>query len=55
MIWKPTKSMSSPASFKSEFPSGSSAYLLRRGILSCFQYTGCSLVVYPPDSVHAIN
>ncbi len=52
---KPTKSMFSPASFKSEFPSGSSAYLLRRGILSCFQITGCSLVVYTPDSVHSIN
>jgi len=52
---KPTKAMFSPASFKSEFPSISSAFLLRRGILSCFQITGCSLVVYPPDSVHSIN
>lgn len=54
-IMKPTKSMFSPASFKAEFPSGSSAFLLRRGILSCFKITGCSLVVYPPDSVRSIN
>jgi tetratricopeptide (TPR) repeat protein len=52
---KPSRTMFSPTAFKSQFPTGSSAYLLRRGILSCFEITGCSLVVYPPDSVHSIN
>ncbi len=52
---KPTKTLFSPAEFKPQFPDGSSAYLLRRGILSCFQITGCSLVLYTPDTVHSIN
>jgi hypothetical protein len=52
---KPKKTMFAPATFKSQFPTGSSAFVLRRGILSCFQITGCSLVLYNPDSVHSIN
>jgi hypothetical protein len=52
---KPTKTMFSPVSFKSQIPTGSSAFLLRRGILSCFQITGCSLVLYNPETVHSIN
>jgi|SRR5215469_3830683 len=52
---KPTKTMFSASEFKSQFPAGSSAFLLRRGILSCFQITGCSLVVYTPDTVRSIN
>jgi tetratricopeptide (TPR) repeat protein len=36
--------------FKVAFPSDSSAYLLRKGILSCSSYTGCSFVFYPLDT-----
>lgn len=35
------------APFKVAFPPGSSAYVLRKGILSCSSYTGCSFVFYP--------
>ena len=53
--FKPTKAMFPPVGFRSQFPADSSAFLLRRGILSCFSYTGCSLVVYTPATVHSIN
>jgi tetratricopeptide (TPR) repeat protein len=33
------------------FPPGSAAHVLRRGILSCFSYTGCSFVFYPLSEV----
>ncbi len=52
---KPTKTIFSPASFKTQFPDGSAAYVLRRGLLSCFQLSGCSLVLYTPDTVHSVN
>ena len=26
-----------------------------RGILGCYQYTGCSFVVLDPSSVHSLN
>ena len=35
------------APFLELFPPGSTAHLLRRGILSCSSYTGCSFVFYP--------
>jgi hypothetical protein len=28
---------------------------VRRGILGCYQYTGCSLVLLDPATVHALN
>jgi tetratricopeptide (TPR) repeat protein/transglutaminase-like putative cysteine protease len=37
------------APFIEPFPPGSTAHLLRRGILSCSSYTGCSFVFYPPS------
>ena len=33
--------------FEEPFPPNSGAHLLRRGIFSCFSYTGCSFVFYP--------
>jgi tetratricopeptide (TPR) repeat protein len=35
------------ARFEEPLPPDSAAHLLRRGILSCFPYTGCSFVFYP--------
>lgn len=35
--------------FKVGFPPASSAYMLRKGILSCSSYTGCAFVFYPID------
>jgi len=37
------------------FPQGSSARLVRRGILGCYAVTGCSFVLYTPGSVHSVD
>jgi tetratricopeptide (TPR) repeat protein len=37
--------------FEEPFPPDSAAHVLRRGILSCFSYTGCSFVFYPLSDV----
>ena len=36
-----------PDSFPSRF--------VKRGILGCYQYTGCSFVLLDPASVHSVN
>jgi len=41
--------------FDEPFPSNSGAHLLRRGILSCFSYTGCSFVFYPLSAAAKAN
>ena len=41
--------------FKVPFPAGSSAYLLRKGILSCSSYTGCTFVFYPLEVAASLN
>jgi tetratricopeptide (TPR) repeat protein/transglutaminase-like putative cysteine protease len=41
--------------FQVSFPNGSSARILRRALLMCSAATGCSVVLYPPDSVHSVN
>ncbi len=41
--------------FNVPFPTGSSAHLLRRGILSCYQITGCSFVMFSPQDVKSTN
>jgi len=41
--------------FKSSFPADSSAHLLRRGILSCYEYSGCTFVFYNLEDVHSVN
>lgn len=43
------------ASFNVEFPPDSSAYVLRKGILSCSSYTGCTFVFYPLNVAAAGN
>jgi Flp pilus assembly protein TadD len=37
------------------FPDEGPTRLLRRGILSCNQYSGCSIVLFNPRDVHAVN
>ncbi len=41
--------------FKSSFPADSSAHLLRRGILSCYEHTGCTFILYNLEDVHSVN
>jgi tetratricopeptide (TPR) repeat protein len=44
-----------PVDFKLRFPDEGPARLLRRGILSCFEYSGCSFVLYNIADVHSID
>jgi tetratricopeptide (TPR) repeat protein len=41
--------------FKSSFPADSSAHLLRRGILSCYEHTGCTFILYNLEDVRSVN
>ena len=41
--------------FEEPFPANSTARLLRRGILSCSSYTGCSFVFYPVSVAASAN
>ena len=41
--------------FKAAFPDESQARLLRRGILSCYEYSGCSFVLYNLEDVRSVN
>jgi hypothetical protein len=41
--------------FNLSSPDGSPIRLARRGILGCYQYTGCSLVLFDPDLVRSVN
>ena len=36
-------------------PSGVPARFVRRGILGCYEYSGCSFVLLDPASVHSLN
>ncbi len=37
------------------FPDNGPTRLVRRGILGCYSYTGCSFVLYTPDMVRSVN
>jgi hypothetical protein len=41
--------------FKVPAPDSTPAHFVRRGILGCYQYSGCSFVLLDPGSVHSIN
>jgi len=43
------------ANFQISFPPGSTARLVRRGILSCSSFSGCEVVLYNPDTVTSVN
>jgi hypothetical protein len=45
----------SAANFQSAFPEGSSARLVRRGILMCTAITGCEGVLFTPDTVKSVK
>jgi tetratricopeptide (TPR) repeat protein len=45
----------SSANFQIEFPDGSSARLVRRGILMCSELSGCQAVLFTPNSVKSVN
>jgi tetratricopeptide (TPR) repeat protein len=41
--------------FNQTFPDDHPTRLLRRGIVGCYQYTGCSFVLIPPDTVFSVQ
>ena len=41
--------------FKLPFPDEGPARVLRRGILSCYEYSGCSFVLYNLEDVRSVN
>src|SRR5258708_7649730 len=41
--------------FNLEFPDDRPTRVLRRGIVGCYQYTGCSFVLMMPDTVSSIQ
>jgi len=43
------------APFQVAFPKDSSARILRRALLMCSDESGCSVTLYPIDSVHSVN
>jgi len=45
----------SSARFDLPFPDEVPTRLLRRGILGCSQYSGCSIVLMNPNDVHSVN
>jgi tetratricopeptide (TPR) repeat protein len=52
---KPAEKTLTSMTFKTLFPSGSNALILRRGILGCFLYSGCSFVMIEPERVRSVN
>jgi tetratricopeptide (TPR) repeat protein len=41
--------------FHTAFPEGSDARILRRGLVTCSEISGCEFVLYPLDSVRSVN
>jgi tetratricopeptide (TPR) repeat protein len=41
--------------FKTPFPDQHSARILRRGILGCYTYSGCTFVMMPPSTVNSVQ
>jgi tetratricopeptide (TPR) repeat protein/transglutaminase-like putative cysteine protease len=42
-------------SFNLKFPDDHPTRILRRGIVGCYQYTGCSFVLIPPNAVFSVQ
>jgi hypothetical protein len=42
-------------SYNLKFPDANPALVLRRGVLGCYQYTGCSFVLMPTEAVFSIQ
>jgi len=45
----------SEVKFNMTFPPGSSARIVRRGIVLCSKVSGCNLVLYTPNSVTSVK
>ncbi len=43
------------ATFKVPFPDAGHPRILRRGILGCYEYSGCSFTILNPNNVHSVN
>jgi len=43
------------ANYSQKFPDDRPTLVLRRGILGCYQYTGCSFVLMPPETVFSVQ
>jgi tetratricopeptide (TPR) repeat protein len=52
---RPAEKFLSAATYPLEFPSGSSARIVRRGLLDCRPSSGCEFVLLPIDSVTSVN
>jgi tetratricopeptide (TPR) repeat protein len=52
---RPAEKILSAATYPLEFPSGSSARIVRRGLLDCRPSSGCEFVLLPIDSVTSVN
>ncbi len=47
--------MLSSINYRVRFPDNDPAHIIRRGIVGCYKYTGCSIVLFTPDNVNSIN
>ena len=52
---KPTAQVLRSIRFELSAPDTTPVRLLRRGILGCYQYTGCSLAMFEPDLVRSVE
>jgi tetratricopeptide (TPR) repeat protein len=52
---RPADKILSTATYPLDFPSGSSARIVRRGLLDCRPSSGCEFVLLPIDSVTSVN
>jgi Tfp pilus assembly protein PilF len=52
---KPATKVLTATAFQVPFPKDSSARILRRAFLMCSEESGCSVTLYPIDSVHSAN
>jgi tetratricopeptide (TPR) repeat protein/transglutaminase-like putative cysteine protease len=43
------------AAFKGTFPADGHPRMLRRGTLGCYEHSGCSVTLFLPNDVHALN
>ena len=52
---KPSQQVLSSIRLKLKSPDGAPTRILRRGILGCYEYTGCSVVLFEPQQVRSLN
>ncbi len=52
---QPSKQAMNSIHFKFSSPDGAPTHIVRRGILGCYEYTGCSIALFEPDQVRPVN